>query len=189
MSAQRNSEVAANLFFEATRSATSCITREHVDLTLDTFAVDNTYTIFFHRPGSLHSASGGPSGLFLDVVLTFEVLIAKEKRERRIAIRMYEYRIVDYHQTELLVYHWQPGSCFAGPDVPHLHVSAALQAQIDAVSRLRIELDKLHLVTGMVSLQAMIRMLITEWKIAPLRHNWRDILARTEALSANDVHP
>jgi hypothetical protein len=131
------------------------------------------------------AAAGGPSGLFLDVVFTFEVLGAQSDdggRGRSIATRMYEYRIIDYHRTELLVYHWQPGQRFAGPDVPHLHVSAALNAQIDAITRARIELDKLHLVTGQVSLQAMIRMLITELRIAPRRHNCREILERTEAL-------
>lgn len=180
----------ANLYFEAIRSATSCITREHVDLTLDTFAVDNTYTVFFHRPGSLLAATGGASGLFLDVVVTFEVLGTADRQrrhERRIATRMYEYRILDYHRTELLVYHWQPGLRFAGPDIPHIHLSAALMAQVDAISRLRIELDKLHLVTGQVSLQAVIRMLIAELKIAPRRPKWREILDRTEALAAADT--
>ncbi|MBA2521394.1 MAG: hypothetical protein H0V24_17190 [Chloroflexia bacterium] len=93
---------------------------------------------------------------------------------------MYEYRLLDYHNRELLVYHWQPGQGFAGPDPPHLHVSAALDAQIDALSQRQIQLDKRHLATGRVSLPAVVRMLITEFGIAPLRHDWRAILDRTE---------
>ncbi|MDQ3695927.1 MAG: hypothetical protein M3464_20250 [Chloroflexota bacterium] len=102
---------------------------------------------------------------------------------------MYEYRLLDHDHQELLVYHWQPGPGYHGPDHPHLHISAALHAQINAIAQLRIELDKLHLVTGIVSLPAVIQMLITELKIAPQRHNWRNILARTEALAADDAGP
>ncbi len=97
---------------------------------------------------------------------------------------MYQYRILDYDQRELLVYHWQPGQRFAGPDHPHMHVSASINARIDAVTRRGIALDKRHLVTGRVSLPAMVRMLITEFEIAPLRRDWRAILDRTETAVA-----
>lgn len=93
---------------------------------------------------------------------------------------MYEYRLLDHDHRELLVYHWQPGPSFAGPDHPHVHVSAALHAQVDAVTRREIGLDKLHVATGRVSLAAMVRMLITEFDIAPLRHDWRETLDRSE---------
>lgn len=93
---------------------------------------------------------------------------------------MYEYRLLDHHQTELLVYHWQPGPDFAGPDHPHLHVSASLSAQINAVDRQTIDLDRLHMATGRVSLEALVRMLITEFGIAPYRSDWRQTLDRTE---------
>lgn len=94
---------------------------------------------------------------------------------------MYAFQLLDHHHEELLVYHWQPGPDFEGPDHPHLHVSAALNAQVDAVSRREFGLDKLHLPTGQVPLAAIVRMLITEFGIAPLRHDWQDILDRVEA--------
>ncbi len=93
---------------------------------------------------------------------------------------MYQYRLLDHNHRELLAYHWQPGHAFAGPDHPHLHVSAALDAQLDAVTRRKIDLDKLHVATGQVSLAAMVRMLIIEFGIAPLRHDWRETLDRTD---------
>lgn len=94
---------------------------------------------------------------------------------------MYEYRLLDHNHTELLVYHWQPGPEFQGPDHPHLHVSAALHAQVDAVTHLQIDLDRRHIATGRVSLEAVVRMLITEFGIAPQRPDWRRTLDRTEA--------
>jgi hypothetical protein len=62
---------------------------------------------------------------------------------------------------------WQPGPDFLGPDHPRLHVSASLSAQTSAVDRQSIDLDKLHLATGRVSLASVVRMLITEFGIAP----------------------
>jgi hypothetical protein len=63
-----------------------------------------------------------------------------------------------------------------GPDFPHLHVSASLDAQVNALTRLRIDLDKVHLPTGLVSLQAFVRMLIAEFGVRPLRADWQDRL-------------
>lgn len=140
--------------------------------------------IDFRDPVSLRSPSGGPSGLFLDVAHVFAIVEAERIRLRqqwRATTRMYEYRILDYHLEELLVYHWQPGVDFEGPDHPHLHISAALNAQVDAVAHRNIDLDKLHVATGRVSLEAIIRTSITEFKVAPQRHDWRETLDRTEA--------
>jgi hypothetical protein len=83
---------------------------------------------------------------------------------------------------ELLAYHWHPDPDVAGPDFPHLHVSAALNAQVDAVNRREIGLDKLHLTTGVVTPTNFVRMLITEFGVAPLRHDWQDVLDRAEAV-------
>jgi hypothetical protein len=84
--------------------------------------------------------------------------------------------LLDRNQRELLVYHWHPES--EGRYYPHLHVSASLNAQVDALTRREIDLDKLHIVTGPVSLQGFIRMLVTEFQIRPLRADWQ---ARLEA--------
>jgi hypothetical protein len=100
---------------------------------------------------------------------------------------MYEYRLLDHHHKELMVYHWQPGSEFAGPDQPHLHVSAALQAQIDAQTAQTIDLDRRHVATGRVSLEAVVRMLITEFQIAPQRSDWQRTLDRTEAAFREEI--
>lgn len=102
-------------------------------------------------------------------------------RERWIvAIRTYQYRLLDHDHRELLVYHWQPGPDFQGPDHPHLHVSAALDAQVDAATRREIGLDKLHVATGQVTLAAIVGTLIADFGIAPLRDDWRATLDRSE---------
>lgn len=93
---------------------------------------------------------------------------------------MYEYRVLDQQERELLVYHLQPGPESRGPDHPHLHISAALQAQVNAVTTRAYDLDKRHLATGQVSLAMMVRMVIEEFGIAPLRPDWRQVLDQAD---------
>lgn len=100
---------------------------------------------------------------------------------------MYQYRLLDHDHRELLVYHWQPGDTFLGPDHPHVHVSATLSAHVTAVQTETIELDRRHLATARVSLEAVVRMLIEEFGVAPQRSDWRDTLARTEAVFRDEA--
>lgn len=94
---------------------------------------------------------------------------------------MYEYRLLDRHERELLVDHWQPGPRYAGPDHPHLHISASLHAMTGAVEERAIDLDKLHLSTGQVTLSAAVRSLITEFGVEPVRPDWARVLDDAEA--------
>lgn len=96
---------------------------------------------------------------------------------------MYEFRILDHQERELLVYHWQPTSEFRGKDHPHVHVSAALQARINAVTTRAYDLDKRHLVTGQVSPAMVVRMLIEEFGIAPLRPDWEPVLNQADQIA------
>lgn len=95
--------------------------------------------------------------------------------------RMYEYRLLDRQERELLVYHWQPGPRYAGPNHPHLHVSASLSAMTSAVDEREFDLDKLHLPTGQVALAAIVRSLITELGVEPTRPDWAHTLDDAEA--------
>jgi hypothetical protein len=133
----------------------------------------------------LRSPSGGPSGLFLDVYQ--QVRPRNIGRSWYVLTHMYEYRLLDHDQTELLVYHWQPGLMFQGPDHPHLHVSASLRAQVNAQEEQSIALDRLHVVTGLVTLGAIVRMLISEFRIAPGRSDWQQTLTRTASVLGEEA--
>lgn len=113
----------------------------------------------------------------------YEIVETEQVRNRRtwdVETRMYEHSLLDRDGHELLTYHWQPGPRFAGPDHPHLHVSAALSARIDAVSTEEIDLDDRHIATGPVTLPSIVRMLIEEFGVAPRRGDWREALDRHE---------
>lgn len=99
-----------------------------------------------------------------------------------VATLMYQYRLLDRTEREMLVYHWQPGGRFLGPDHPHVHIGSTLDAQLDAIECQRIDLASRHLPTGLVSLAAFARMTIEEFGVAPLRSDWRTVLARAEAV-------
>lgn len=162
------------------------MTTRHLALFTLGGAADASVTARFPEPVSLRSSGGGSSGLFLDVVAIATVVSALSGAVPSLwaaQTTMYQYRLVDRDHTELLVYHWQPGPDYAGPDHPHVHVSAALRAKVDAVTTREIGLDKLHIATGLVSLAAVVRMLIAEFGIAPLRADWRETLASVEAPS------
>jgi hypothetical protein len=68
-----------------------------------------------------------------------------------------------------------------------LHVSAALSARVDAINTRSIDLDKLHIATSRVSLAAIIRMMITEFRIAPQRSDWRETLDRAETVIRTEM--
>jgi len=86
------------------------------------------------------------------------------------AVVGYEYRLLS-GARELLAYHWHP---FGRSPVtwPHLHVNASVES---------INLDSVHLPTGLVALAAVIRCAITDLGVAPLRPDWRAILDRERA--------
>lgn len=98
----------------------------------------------------------------------------------------YEYRLLDRLERELLVYHWQPGPRYAGPDHPHLHVSASLRAMTSAADEREIDLDKLHLPTGQVTLAAVVRSLITEFGVEPIRPDWARVLDEVGELATSN---
>jgi hypothetical protein len=177
----------AKTFLRALAQVTSCVTNQRPDLSARVFSVDELHTIAFADPAPLQSTRGGQSSLLFDVVHVF-ALVKVDPGQWRVSTRMYQYSLLDHDQTELLVYHWQPGLGFPGPDYPHLHVSASLRAKINAGGQQKdIGLDKRHLVTGRVSLESVVRMLLEEFDIKSQRSNWADILDETEAVFLDEA--
>ncbi len=90
----------------------------------------------------------------------------------KVSTRAYRYRIDAAVRDELVLWHWHPtdreGRLHREPR-PHLH------AQVG-------ELRGLHLLTGRVGLESVIRVLLTEFGVRPRRDDWQDVLDATEAL-------
>jgi len=190
--AERSPEIAARRFIEALVSVTSCVTTQRLTTLTTYYTPAEDQTILFPDPPvALRAPSGGPRGLLFDVSHVFAIdevpALVRLRRRWRVTTRMYQYRLLDQRERQLLVYHWQPGDAFLGPDHLHLHVSAALSAQLVAAETETIDLASRHLATGRVSLEAVIRMLIEEFDVAPQRADWRETLARTESVFQDEA--
>jgi hypothetical protein len=83
-----------------------------------------------------------------------------------IAPTSYRFQLNEEAGSEILAYHWHPDA--RSPiTTPHLHVAS---------THPRFDLGKAHLPTGIVPLQAVIRCLITEFGVEPLRRDWERVL-------------
>jgi len=184
--AARSPRIAAAGFLQALSATVRCVTDRHLTIPYD-FRVRDLYAATFEpdgEPALLRAPHGGARGLSLKVAHLYEIVETEHVRNHpawRIATKMYAYSLLDRDARELLVFRWQPGPDFAGPDHPHLHVSAALNARTDAVTVEEMGLAHRHIATGPVTLAAIGRMLIEEFGVAPRRGDWRDVLNRNEA--------
>jgi hypothetical protein len=86
----------------------------------------------------------------------------------------YIYRVSDERDDVLAAWHWHPMEQTSGDDAPwpHLHAYGAHDT---------LTLHKLHLPTGRVGLEAVVRFLVSDLGVVPRRADWRAILDRAEA--------
>jgi hypothetical protein len=92
----------------------------------------------------------------------------------------YWYRLAWQDGPALLSFHWTPETTMPTQRTfPHLHVEAGLLGPAGAV-RLR-SFNKLHVPTGRVSCESIIRFLIEEMKVPPIKPSWQSVLEVQEA--------
>ena len=82
----------------------------------------------------------------------------------------YAYSLRDGDGTEFLAYHWHPTGN-SPITYPHLHIGTATTP---------LDLSRAHLPTGPVTLAAVVRLAIADLGVAPLRPDWRAVLATAE---------
>jgi hypothetical protein len=83
----------------------------------------------------------------------------------------YHDQIRDDYEREIIADHWHPG---LGVDYPHVQFKS-LSAPVD--------LRKSHIPTGRVSFEAVVRFLVDELDVAPIREDdWRTMLNQNEQL-------
>ncbi len=79
----------------------------------------------------------------------------------------YQYRL-DGERGEVLSWHWHPA---AGVSYPHVHVSG----DVSPLTR------RMHLPTGRVSIESVLRLLLAEWGVPPRRDDWSQVLGEAES--------
>ena len=86
----------------------------------------------------------------------------------QIQINSYFYDLLDSDGREVLAYHWHPRGN-SPITTPHLHPEQGAQVG-------RPEVRDAHLPTGDVSMEAILRVLIEEMGVRPLRPDWDSVL-------------
>lgn len=163
------------------------MTRERLFIAPPGYEVNTPYAVTFPEgPIRLRDVSGDWSDFRPGIYHEYEIVIETDPTRgdwARVTTRSYEYYLHDSQGAELLAFHWAPGPDFPGPDHPHLHVTAPLTIATnrDGDTRMR-RLDRMHIPTGRISLESVIRLLIDEFSIEPLSPNWSQRLANTEAI-------
>lgn len=88
----------------------------------------------------------------------------------------YRYEVQDRLGREIVAYHWHPVSQ-SPVTYPHLHLSGRLPPLDVGPRDDPIALGKIHLPTGgLVTLTDVVRLLITEFGVAPRRPDWAAVL-------------
>jgi hypothetical protein len=84
----------------------------------------------------------------------------------------YEYTLSHVDAGEIVAYHWHP-SGISEITTPHVHIGPAATGR-DAVVRPGT-LHKAHFPTGVVTLESVVRLAITEFDTEPRRDDWESI--------------
>ena len=105
--------------------------------------------------------------------LSFRVLHAYEATEDASGwsahTRTYLYHVYANDGREFAAFHWHPGRGRVA--LPHAHFRTLNDP---------IPMGKFHIPTGRVSLEAVVRLLIAELAVQPIRQDWERVLSRTE---------
>lgn len=138
------------------------------------------YHVIFAPPGEgvpLRTRRG-LRGVALSTRVEYAITGAEAGRgSHRVSTTAYAYRILDPDWREILAYHWHPAG---GSQVvsPHLHLTSRVRP-IDLGPGLDpVALADMHLPTGPVGFADIVRLLITEFGVAPRRDDWEAILSR-----------
>jgi hypothetical protein len=89
----------------------------------------------------------------------------------------YETSILDRDGNEIVAYHWHPLGQ-SNVKHPHVHLSNQIRPIELGRNQTPLPLADMHLATGVVPLAHVVRMLIEEFGVAPLRDDWDAALPR-----------
>lgn len=136
---------------------------------------------FFYRPTApaqpeVLSISADPlqlarqcgSRLLLSVQQRYEIVRTTDpdRGPWKVSTRAYRYRLDDEAGREIVAWHWHPPPFGVVPR-PHLHAP-------------RADLDHVHVPTGRVSIESVLRMLLADLGVVPLRLDWDQVLDAAE---------
>jgi hypothetical protein len=128
------------------------------------------------RPASLRTHSRRRS-LFMLLEVNVQAVAADGTPKEFNAIpRGYAYEILDRDGHEIIAYHWHPLG-LSTVKYPHEHLSNQVRPIELGRNQEPLPLADLHIATGLVPLAHIVRMLIEEFEVEPLREDWNMVLS------------
>jgi hypothetical protein len=165
---------------EQVRSATQCVTTQPVVVFRSRSDV-LTGRIGFapvERPAPLRTRGRRRSLFFLLEVNVRLLAVSGTTRGYDAVLQGYAYEILDRDGSEIIAYHWHPLG-LSSVTHPHLHLSNQIRPIELGRSQAPLPLADMHLATGVVPLAHVVRMLIEEFGVEPLRDDWDAVLPRS----------
>jgi hypothetical protein len=154
----RNAHEAREAFLVPLRRALSCITDAQLfvpgkspgDLEALALSAD---------PLRLRSGSR-PDHTYVKLVIGHQFRVVQDgPTDWHVSTAQYEYYILDDDERELIAWHWHPGSRIT---YPHLHAPAGTITH------------KMHVPTGRVSIESVLRMLLNDLAVSPMPARTQD---------------
>ncbi len=181
--AGKTPEEAVDAFLEPLRQAALCLTDQPL-LASGCRPSAEPHGVTFAPRGSAIPLRGpsGARGVELFISHRYRIVETAEadRGHWKVSTVAYVYDVVDRDGRELLTYHWHPDA--AGPDFPHLHVSGRVGTLSVGDDVPPVALGEMHLPTDRIAFEAIVRLLIREFEVAPLRSDWEERLANSEAV-------
>lgn len=171
--AGRTQAEAVQNFLDPIQHALSCLTNEIVDVKGGYHASTAPHVLTLsNQPARI----GRDRRFTITVVVQYRVVEHEGARGPwTVTTVAYYYTIGEVNGKELLGFHFHPHE--RSPiTYPHLHVYSA--TGID-----RHGLAKTHIPTGHVPLESVLRYVVTELGVTPLRRDWADVLDALQAVS------
>jgi hypothetical protein len=171
--AGRTPHEAVHNFFDPLRQALSCVTNEILLVGGGYQPAPTPHVLTLsHSPAIL----GRDRRLALKLIQQYRIIEHGGPRGPwRVAIAAYYYTVEDAREPghEIFAYHWHPHERTA-IHYPHFHLYQGAGDISDTVR-------KAHFPTGRMAVEDVLRLLITQFEVIPLRDDWQSVLDRTSA--------
>jgi hypothetical protein len=167
--AGRNPEEAVRHFLEPLKAVVGCVTVEGFVTRRSDRHGDERRTAAFQEGFAILDRGNGQS-FKLELYHRYTVTAAEgERGPWKVSTAEYIYEVADESDVPIVEFHWHPESGRIA--WPHAHAYG---------TRDSLTLHKLHLPTGRVSIESVVRFLIEDLDVLPIRDDWDEILKARE---------
>jgi hypothetical protein len=168
--AGRTPREAVQNFLEPLQEVVSCVTDEGF-VAREFNPSGGPYAAAFQGGFAILDREHGLPPVKLELIHQYRVVEGEGDLGRwKVSTAEWIYEVADQGDALIVAFHWHPDS--GRTAWPHLHAYGEHPS---------VHLHKLHLPTGRVSIESVVRFLVADLSVKPRRENWRDVLDRREA--------